>query len=145
MKYFLKTVQLLQQQKLVFYYGFIYWKKRELIENEFSYHTDSGTITLLIIFIVAIKTVVLPILVAKWSSLVACILTLLSVYSGIQIFGFLKSMFKRRLSFENNKLFLYYGIMNETIIDLKNIDTLEISSKDIELQKETRKLSCLGA
>lgn len=89
----------------MFYYGFIYWKKRELIENEFSYHTDSGTITLLIIFIVAIKTVVLPILVTKWSSLVACILTLLSVYSGIKIFGFLKSMFKRPLSFENNKLF----------------------------------------
>jgi hypothetical protein len=83
--------------------------------------------------------------VTKWSSLVACILTLLSVYSGIKIFGFLKSMFKRRLSFENNKLFLYYGIMNETIIDLKNIDTIEISSKDIELHKETRKLSCLGA
>ena len=70
----------------VFYYGFIYWKKRKLKENEFSYHKDSGTITLLIaiIFIVAIETVVLHILLAKWSSIAAWILTFLSIYSGIQ-------------------------------------------------------------
>jgi len=130
----------------VFYYGFIYWKKRELKENEFSYHKDSGTITLLIaiIFIVAIETVVFHILLAKWSNLAAWILTFLSIYSGIQLFGFLKSMFKRPISIENGKLFLRYGIMNEAIIDLKDIDSIEISSKDIELNKETRKLSFLG-
>lgn len=130
----------------VFYYGFIYWKKRELKENEFSYHKDSGTITLLIaiIFIVAIETVVLHILLAKWSSSAAWLLTFLSIYSGIQIFGFLKSMFKRPIYIENDKLFLRYGIMNEATINLKNIDSIEISSKDIELNKETRKLSFLG-
>jgi len=31
----------------VFYYGFIYWKKRDIKENEFSYHKTSGTIGLL--------------------------------------------------------------------------------------------------
>lgn len=130
----------------VFYYGFLYWKKRELKENEFSYHKDSGTITLLIaiIFIVAIETVVLHILLAKWSNIAAWILTFISIYSGVQIFGFLKSMLKRPISIENDKLFLRYGIMNETTIDLRDIDSLEISSKDIELNKETRKLSFLG-
>lgn len=130
----------------VFYYGFIYWKKRELKENEFSYHKDSGTITLLvaIIFIVAIETVVLHILLVKWSNLAAWILTCLSIYSGIQIFGFLKSMLKRPISIENDKLFLRYGIMNEATIDLANVASIEVSSKDIEINKETRKLSFLG-
>ncbi|WP_296620127.1 hypothetical protein [Marivirga sp.] len=130
----------------VFYYGFLYWKKRELKENEFSYHKDSGTITLLIaiIFIVAIETVVFHILLAKWSSIAAWILTFLSIYSGIQIFGFLKSMLKRPISIENDRLYLRYGIMTETAIDLKDIETVEISSKDIELNQETRKLSFLG-
>lgn len=130
----------------VFYYGFIYWKKRELKENEFSYHKDSGTITLLIaiIFIVAIETFVLHTLLTKWSNLTAWILTFLSIYSGIQIFGFLKSMFKRPISIENDKLFLRYGIMNEATINFTNIESIEISSKDIELTKETRKLSFLG-
>jgi hypothetical protein len=130
----------------VFYYGFINWKKRKLNINEFSYHKDSGTVSLLvaIIFIVAIETVVLHILLSKWSNIGAWILTFLSIYSGIQLFGFLKSMYKRPISIENDKLFLRYGIMNETTIDLSNIDSIEISSKDIELNKETRKLSFLG-
>lgn len=130
----------------VFYYGFIYWKRRELKANEFSYHKDSGTIALLIaiIFIVAIETVVLHILLSKWSNIAAWILTFLSVYSGIQIFGFLKSMFKRPISIENGQLYLRYGIMTETNINLEDIDSVEISSKDIELSNETKKLSFLG-
>lgn len=130
----------------VFYYAFLYWKKRKLKENEFSYHKDSGTIALLIaiIFIIAIETVVFHILLAKWSNIAAWILTFLSIYSGIQILGFLKSMLKRPISIENNRLHLRYGIMTETAIDLRDIERIEISSKDIELNKETRKLSILG-
>lgn len=130
----------------VFYYGFINWRKRKLKENEFTYHKDSGTVTLLIaiIFIVAIETVTIHILLAKWNTTVAWILTCLSIYSSIQVFGFVKSMLKRPITIENNKLYLRYGIMNETTIDLKNIDSIEITSKDIELNKETRKLSFLG-
>lgn len=130
----------------VFYYGFIYWRKRKLNEDEFSYHKDSGTIALLIaiIFIVAVETVVLHILIQKWNITVAWILTFLSIYSGIQLLGFLKSIFKRPILIKDDKVYLRYGIMNETTIDIKNIDSIEISSKDIELNKKTRKLSFLG-
>lgn len=130
----------------VFYYGFIYWRKRTLKEHEFSYHKDSGTISLLIaiILIVAIETVTLHVLLAKWSNTAAWILTVLSVYSGFQLLGFLKSMLKRPISVENDRLYLRYGIMKETTIDLKDIASVEISSKDIELNKITRKLSFLG-
>lgn len=130
----------------VFYYGFLNWNKRELKENEFSYHKDSGTITLLIaiIFIVAIETVTLHILLQKWSNIAAWVLTFLSIYSGIQIFGFLKSMLKRPIKIERDKLILRYGIMSEATIYLKEIESVEVSSKDIELDKETRKLSFLG-
>ena len=130
----------------VFYYGFIYWKRKKLNENEYSYHKDSGTVTLLIaiILIVAIETLVLHILIEKWSAIAAWILTFLSIYSGIQLFGFLKSMYKRPISIENDKLFLRYGIMNEAIIDIKNIENIEVSTKTIELNKNTRKLSFLG-
>ncbi len=130
----------------VFYYGFIFWKRRELKANEFSYHKESGTVALLgaIIFIIGVETVVLHILLSRWSVIAAWILTFLSIYSGIQIFGFLKSMFKRPISIENGHIYLRYGIMAETNIDLKDIDSIEISSKDIEVNKETKKLSFLG-
>ena len=130
----------------VFYYGFVHWKNRELAENEFSYHKESGTITLLvaIIFIIAIETFVLHILLAKWSVVAAWILTWVSIYSGVQLFGFLRSMYKRPIAINNGKLFLRYGIMNETIINMDDIDSIELSSKDIELNNETRKLSFFG-
>jgi len=131
----------------VLYYGFIYWKKRKLEENEFSYHKDSGTVALLVItiFIVVVETVVLHILLVKWSSITAWVLTIISIYSALQIFGFLKSISKRPISIEGEKLFLRYGIMNETTVDLNDIDSIEVSSKEIELTEGTRKLSVLGA
>lgn len=130
----------------VFYYGFIYWKKRTLRENEFSYHKESGTITLLIaiIFIVGIETVTVHVLLSKWSIIAAWIFTFLSIYSGIQIFGFLKSMLKRPISVEGNKVNLRYGIMSETTINIEDIVSVEITSKDFEKSKENRKLSILG-
>lgn len=130
----------------VFYYGFIYWKKRHLKANEFSYHKDSGTIGLLIalLFLIAIETVAFHLLLSKWNTTVAWILTGISIYSGIQILGFLKSMTKRPILVENNTLFLRYGIMNETTINIIDIESVELSSKDIELNNETRKLSFLG-
>ncbi|TXG37356.1 hypothetical protein [Seonamhaeicola maritimus] len=130
----------------VFYYGFVYWKKRRLKENEFSYHKESGTVTLLIaiIFIVGIETVTVHVLLSKWSHIAAWIFTFLSIYSGIQILGFLKSMLKRPISIECNKVYLRYGIMSETTINIEDIDAIEITSKDFEKSKENRKLSILG-
>ncbi len=130
----------------VFYYGFIYWKKRKLASNEFSYHKDSGTITILIavIGIVAIETVGFHVFISRWSETAAWIFTFISIYSGIQIFGFMKSMLKRPISIENNQLHLRYGIMSETTIDIENIESIELSSSDFKTDTESRKLSVLG-
>lgn len=130
-----------------FYYGFIYWKKRILKENEFSYHKDSATISTLFafIFIVGIETFVFHILLMRWSNVAAWIFSFFSIYTAIQLFGFLKSIIKRPISIENNKLNLYYGIMNEAIIDIQQISSIEITSKDIEFNKEMRKFSFLDS
>ncbi|WP_296382588.1 hypothetical protein [Winogradskyella sp.] len=130
----------------VFYYGFINWKKRTLKPNEFSYHKDSGTIGLLIalLFLTAIETVTFHLLLSKWNTTAAWILTGISVYSGIQILGFLKSMLKRPILIEDDVIYLRYGIMNETTIHIQDIESIELSTKDIELNKTTRKLSLLG-
>jgi len=131
----------------VFYYVFVSWKKRQLKPNEFSYHKESGTIGLLIaiLFLIAIETVAFHLLLAKWNTTAAWILTGISMYSGIQILGFLKSMLKRPILIKDNVLYLRYGIMNETTIPIKNIESVELSTKDIEINNTTRKLSFLGS
>jgi hypothetical protein len=130
----------------VFYYGFISWKKRTLTENEFTYHKNSGTISLLaaLIVIIGVETYVLHILLLKWSAIAAWIASILSVYSSIQIFGFLKSILKRPVAIENNILHLRYGILSETTIDISNIESIKITNKEIEFDTKTIKLSPLG-
>lgn len=130
----------------VFYYGFIYWKKRALQPNEFSYHKDSGALGLLIalLFLIAIETVALHLLLAQWSATTAWVLTLLSIYSGIQILGFLKSIIKRPIAIANGKLYLRYGVMKETTIVISNIESIKISYKDVMTDENVHKLSILG-
>lgn len=131
----------------VFYYGFINWKKKIPKENEFTYHKESGTIPVMvsILGLILIETFVIHLLVVRWNALVATILLFLSIYSGIQFFGFLRSMSKRPILVHGNQLFLRYGIMNETTVEIEQIDKIEISSKDLEESQETRKMSLLGS
>jgi hypothetical protein len=130
----------------VIYYGFICWKKTKLKSNHFTYHKDSGTIALLsvLILIIGIETFTLHYLLAKWSEIAAWILTGISIYSAIQILGFLKSMFYRPIVVDSERIKLYYGIMNETSIYIKDIESIELSTKDIDSEKTARKLSLLG-
>jgi hypothetical protein len=142
-----KVVMFVVTEIAVFYYGFIYWRKKIPKPNEFTYHKKSGTISLLvaIIFIVGIESYVLHVLLAKWNFIVAIVLLFLSIYSGIQIFGFLKSLLKRPYVIEKNQLKLHYGILSETFIDLTEIESIELSNKDIEFDNHNRKLSPLGS
>lgn len=140
-----RVASLVAAEIAVLYYGFVYWKKRPLQHNEFSYHKNSGTIGLLMasILIVGIETFVLHSIVEKWSITAAWVLSGLSVYSIIQLLGFLKAMLKRPIRIENNQLLLHYGILSEAIIPLHTIESITLSSKDID-KNMTKKLSPLG-
>ncbi|WP_234423318.1 hypothetical protein [Aquimarina spinulae] len=141
-----KIAIFLTMELAVFYYGFVSWKKRILAENEFTYHKNSGTISLLaaLIIIIGVETYVLHVLLLKWSVIAAWIASILSVYSSIQIFGFLKSIIKRPTTIEGDILHLRYGILSETTIDINNIASIEITNKEIEIDTKTIKLSPLG-
>ena len=130
----------------VFYYGFVCWKQRKLQKNEFTYHRSSGTVALLavVVFLVGIETFVLHLLLTRWSELAAWAFTGLGIYSAVQLFGFLRSMIKRPIAIEQSQLNLRYGIMGETTIRLNDIISIELSSKEIVFDQETRKLSFLG-
>jgi hypothetical protein len=130
----------------VFYYGFINWKTKEIKENEFTYHKNSGTPALFggFIMIIGIETVALHFLLARWSIVAAWILTGLSVYTAIQVFGFAKSLTKRPISINQESLTLKYGILNEVEIPFSDIDKVELSRKSLEKNDLTKTLSPLG-
>jgi hypothetical protein len=130
----------------VFYYGFINWKTKEIKENEFTYHKNSGTPALFggFIMIIGIETIALHFLLARWSIVAAWILTALSVYTAIQVFGFAKSLTKRPISINQDSLTLKYGILNEVEIPFSDIDKVELSRKSLEKNDLTKTLSPLG-
>ena len=130
----------------VIYYGFIHWKNRKLKHNEFSYHKRSGTTALFgaLILIIAIETIALHLLLERWNTVVAWILSGLSIYTAIQILGFAKSLSQRPISIAENSLILRYGILNETEIPLSDIDKIELSRKPLDKEELTQKLSPLG-
>lgn len=129
----------------VIYYGFFSWKKRKLNSNEFSYHKSSGTIALLFVFIflILVETSISHILLEKWSSAVAWSLSILSIYTGLQVFGITRSMSKRPIAIENEELKLRYGLFSESTIKISNIESIVLSSKSIEFDNITKKLSPL--
>lgn len=149
------TVQEILPQRLVIplsteiaviYYGFFAWKSRNLKDHEFSYHKKSGTPATFgaLIFMVGVETAALHLLLAEWNPLVAWLLTGLSIYSAIQLFGFGRSLSKRPIHIQNGKLHLRYGIMNEAIVDLAAISSVELSRKPLDKDEMVRKLSPLG-
>jgi hypothetical protein len=130
----------------VFYYGFVNWRKRKLAVNEFSYHKKSTTPSLLIgfIMVILIEMVGLHFLLAKWSSVLAWVLTGLSFYTAIQVFAFIKSLSQRPVSINANSITLRYGIMGETQIPFSDIDSITLSQKELETDKLTKTLSPFG-
>ena len=130
----------------VFYYGFINWKNTKPKLKEFSYHKGSGIISTLIavLFIISIETFVVHILISKWNETVAWILSVLGIYTAVQIFGFMKSISRRYISIENGILHLRYGILCETSVELKNIRSIELSSADIPKDSTIRKFSAFS-
>jgi hypothetical protein len=130
----------------VFYYGFFDWKKVKLDENEFSYHLNSGTPALMgaFILIIGIETIAIHFLLAQWSSILAWILSILSIYTALQVFGFAKSLTKRPISINLNDVSLRYGILNEVRILITDIVSVEKSNRTFEEVDHGKTLSPLG-
>lgn len=130
----------------VFYYGFCNWKKIKVKENEFSYHKNSGTPAMLgaFILVIAIETMAFHFLLARWSITAAWILTAMSAYTAIQVFGFAKSLSKRPIVIGDNHLVVRYGMINEVDIVFEDIESIELSTKTLEKKKLTKTLSPFG-
>lgn len=127
----------------VIYYGFYRWHSYHLTEKEFSYHKKSGISVFLysFLFILAIETFVVHLLVSQWSNLIAWILTGLSIYTLLQILGLTKSLAFRPVTIGKDHLNLRYGIFSEVQIPFSEIEQIILSKKEIEPNSLTKTLS----
>ena len=141
-----KVITLVATEIAVFYYGFFHWKKMKPKENEFTHHMKSGAPALFgaLLLIIAVETIGFHFLLRQWSDIAAWVLTILSIYTGFQVFGFARSLGKRPIVIDKDGLILRYGLLNEAFIPFSDIESLQLSGKDLEKTKLTRTLSPLG-
>ncbi|SFI17179.1 hypothetical protein [Halpernia frigidisoli] len=117
----------------VFYYGFLNWKKPILKENEFSYHKKSAIIAILssIIFLTITETFVVHKLLVKWNDAFAWVITAISIYTIIQIFGILRAIPKRPIAVLKNGISIKYSFISETFVEFENIRNVEMYNSEI--------------
>jgi len=131
----------------VFYFAFFSWKKPDVSEKTVSYHKESGAVALLyiILLLVLVETFVFHVLLMQWSATAAWVLSGISIYTGIQVLSFARSLSKRPIYLDENNLILRFGILSEVSISYSNIKSLSIQTQDLPDDKSIQKLSPLGS
>jgi hypothetical protein len=136
----------LAMELATFYYGFFTWRSPTPNHLQYTSYRKSGMIAVLsmLIGLVLIETFVLHILIAQWSKGTAIFLTLVSIYTGLQIFGFLKSIKRRTIELGDNQLHLKLGVLSEVSINYEEISDLSLYKKDLEEETDIVEFSPLG-
>jgi hypothetical protein len=83
-------------------------------------------------------------LLLKWNEVVAWILAGLSIYTLLQIYGVLRAFPKRPIKITKNGIFLKYSILSETYLSFKNIEKIEIFTKEIDKKGAIKYFSPFG-
>lgn len=128
------------------YYAFFCWKKRELHQNELSYHKNTGVIVLLwtVLMLVLIETTAVHFLLERWSVWLAWLLTGLSLYTFLMLLGHINAVVYRPHAVFENRIELKLGIFASTNIFWENIEKIAYSSKDINPNLKAVKFASLG-
>lgn len=140
--------QVLAMEIAVVYYSFFSPWSREIRQNEYTYYKKSGVKAAVgvFLFLVAIETFVIHILVERWNVAAAYILTFLSLYTCLQMFALLRSMNQRLISIDKEEgvLRMKYGFFNHTEIPLDQIENIELNSRSLPAEKSMVAFSPLG-
>jgi len=117
-----------------FYYGFLHWKKPPA--HGYTYHKTGGTIAILvfIMLLIPIETVVLHLLIRLWNDTVAWVVTIISIYTAIQLFGMIRSIKPRPIDILADQLVLRFGMLAEANIPLKDIESVEKVAEHASLE-----------
>lgn len=131
----------------MFYYAFVVWREpKPLLANQFSSHKDSGFMVLygVFMFIILIEATAMHFLIAQWSLIAAWILTILSVYTAIQVLGFVKSIPRRAITVHDDYIHITHGMLSEMRIPKSQIEKVERFTRDLEPEEKVAHISPLG-
>ncbi|KOF02494.1 hypothetical protein OB69_12020 [Roseivirga seohaensis subsp. aquiponti] len=120
----------------VFHYALLGWKKKIETENStyFTYHKENGYVAFMITIALALiaETVILHIWIAGWNSILAWILTGISIYSSFFLMGDLNAARLRPIFFTDEGIVFRAGLRWRTKALYSQIETIEYRTPDKE-------------
>lgn len=125
------------------YYLFFYASKKT--ENsKFTSYKESGVLAVLyaLLMVLIIETITMHFVFALVGDIFAWILTGLSLYTCLQFIAHIRAIKLRPSNIENNILYLHMGLAADVNIDISNIKTIELTTKDY-VEKDLVKISLL--
>lgn len=124
----------LSSEITMLYYALFCWKKKKPRENEFTNYKETGSIPLAggLIMVALIETFALHLLLMRWSAIVAWVLTGLSLYSVLLIFGHIRALTHRFSVLTDTELTLKNGLIADICIPLGEINKVELCATEVE-------------
>lgn len=117
----------------LFYHAFR--KPRKKIAGGYTVHRQVGyaAIAACLMLVILVETLAIHFLVAQWNTIIAWLLTGLSIYFFVWLLGDCRALMSRLTCFSDNRLQFRFGLRWEADIRLSNIATVEtvVSSKDL--------------
>ncbi len=111
----------------MFYYLFFAWKAPKS-EKQFSYHRESGIVAILMTIgvLTVVEMFIVHILVNIWNPIIAWILTILSLYTLLQVVSLAKSIILRPITLCDNQLAINYGWFKSVSVPLEIIKEVKL-------------------
>ncbi|CAL2104443.1 conserved membrane protein of unknown function [Tenacibaculum sp. 190130A14a] len=130
-----KIASVFASEIAVIYYGLLNWKKRQINDNEYTYHKDGMAVSVILGFllVVVIEIFVTHSMMKQGNVSGSFILAILSGYTALQIIAILRSFAKRPMFIDEQKkeLVLRFGILANARISVDQIASIEMNSKEI--------------
>lgn len=120
----------------VWYYALFSWRKKPYVlpgESAFGYFGAGGYANMMLGLALAfpIEIIAVHILISQWNNVVAIIVTALSLYAAVWLFGDARARAMRPVALGEEELRLECGIQMEAVIPLSDIDGVFLSQSDI--------------
>ncbi|PEU19239.1 MULTISPECIES: hypothetical protein [unclassified Bacillus (in: firmicutes)] len=124
-----KFVDLAVKDLAIYYYAFFVWFKKPSVNKElsFTYHKNSDIKVFVIIALIigTIEVVGVHILLSHWNTIIAWVITVLSIYGLVYLVGLYNSVRYSPIVIEDNRMVIRVGFQSSLIVDFENIEAFE--------------------
>lgn len=133
-----KPVAILLIREIMMFYYLFAGKSPKVEVEAFSYHKEAGykAILITLMSVILLESVVLFLLLHKWSPILSWIHIALNVYGVLYLISDYRAIVQRPFLLTENELHIRLGSRREIVVPIKNIDSINGGSSFMEEKKK---------